>query len=68
MPWSAPLGGIIGAFAVIAGLLFVDRVGTGTLAGLTITATILTSLAIDHFSWFNLPQHALGRAERWGRC
>ena len=26
MPWWAPLGGIIGAFAVVAGLLFVDRV------------------------------------------
>lgn len=27
MPWWAPLGGVIGAFAVIAGLLFVDKVG-----------------------------------------
>ena len=27
MPWWAPLGGVVGAFAVIAGLLFVDKVG-----------------------------------------
>jgi transporter family-2 protein len=59
MPWWAPLGGLIGSFAVIAGLLFVDRVGAGTLAGLTITANILMSLAIDHYGWFNMPEHAL---------
>lgn len=59
MPWWAPLGGLIGAFAVIAGLLFVDKVGAGTFAGLTITANILMSLAIDHFGWFGLTVHPL---------
>jgi bacterial/archaeal transporter family-2 protein len=57
MPWWAPLGGLIGAFAVVAGLLFVDKVGAGAFAGLTITANILMSLAIDHFGWFDLPAH-----------
>jgi bacterial/archaeal transporter family-2 protein len=52
MPWWAPLGGLIGAFAVIAGLLFVDKVGAGPFAGLTITANILMSLVIDHFGLF----------------
>src|SRR5579862_846614 len=49
MPWWAPLGGIIGAFAVVAGLLFVGRVGAGPFAGLTITANILMSLLIDKY-------------------
>ena len=64
MPWWAPLGGIIGSFAVIAGLLFVDKVGAGTFAGLTITANILMSLAIDHFGLFGVQQHSMspGRA------
>ena len=48
MPWWAPLGGLVGAFAVIAGLLFIDKVGAGAFAGLTITANILMSLAIDN--------------------
>jgi transporter family-2 protein len=63
-PWWAPLGGIVGSFAVTAGLLFVDKVGAGALADLTITANILMSLAIDHFGWFGIPQHAVspGRA------
>ena len=32
MPWWAPLGGLVGALAVIAGLLFVDKVGAGAFA------------------------------------
>ena len=64
MPWWAPLGGIIGSFAVIAGLLFVDRIGAGVFAGLTITANILMSLAIDHFGMFGVETHTMspGRA------
>jgi transporter family-2 protein len=60
MPWWAPLGGVIGAFAVITGLLFVDKVGAGAFAGLTITANILMSLAIDHFGLFGVQQHSMG--------
>ncbi len=59
MPWWAPLGGLVGAFAVIMGLLFVDRVGAGPFAGLTITANILMSLVIDQFGLFGMPQHSL---------
>jgi len=59
MPWWAPLGGLVGAFAVIAGLMFVNRVGAGPLAGLTITANILMSLAIDHLGWFGMAAHPL---------
>jgi transporter family-2 protein len=54
MPWWAPLGGLVGAVAVIAGLLFVNKVGAGPFAGLTITANILMSLAIDKFGWFGM--------------
>jgi transporter family-2 protein len=59
MPWWAPLGGLVGAFAVIAGLLFVNKVGAGPFAGLTITANILMSLIIDHFGWFGMNVHPL---------
>ena len=59
MPWWAPLGGLVGGVAVVVGLLFVDQVGAGVLAGLTITANLLMSLAIDNFGWFHLPPHPL---------
>ena len=60
MPWWAPLGGLVGAAAVIAGLLFVGKVGAGAFAGLTITANILMSLVIDQFGLFGMETHALG--------
>jgi transporter family-2 protein len=59
MPWWAPLGGLVGAFAVVAGLLFVNKVGAGPFAGLTITANILMSLGIDKFGWFGMDIHPL---------
>jgi transporter family-2 protein len=59
MPWWAPLGGLVGAFAVVAGLLFVTKVGAGAFAGLTITANILMSLMIDHFGLFGMAVHSL---------
>jgi transporter family-2 protein len=59
MSWWAPLGGLGGAFAVIAGLLFVDKVGAGTFAGLTITANILMSLVIDKYGLFGIQVHPL---------
>ena len=59
MPWWAPLGGVIGAFAVVAGLVFVNRVGAGPFAAWLITANLLMSLVIDHFGWFGMDRHAL---------
>jgi transporter family-2 protein len=59
MPWWAPLGGLIGSVAVIAGLMFVDKIGAGPFAGLTITANLLMSLVIDKFGLFGMPVHAL---------
>ncbi len=59
MPWWAPLSGIIGAGAVVVGLMFVHKVGAGTLAGLTITANFLMSLLIDKYGWFGIEVHPL---------
>ena len=62
MPWWAPLGGLIGAGAVVVGLMFVNKVGAGTLAGLTITANIIMSLIIDKYGWFGVQVHPLSMA------
>ena len=53
------MAALAGAFAVVCGLLFVDRIGAGAFGGLTITANILMSLAVDHFGWFGIEQHAI---------
>lgn len=54
MPWYAPLGGVAGAVAVFGGLAFIDKVGAGPFNGLTLTANILTSLAMDALGLFGL--------------
>ena len=59
MPWWAPVGGIVGAVAVYAGLTLVTKIGAGPFNGLTITANILASLAIDHFGLLRMEVHAL---------
>jgi len=66
MPWWAPLGGLVGAFAVVAGLLFVGKVGAGAFAGLTITANILMSLVIDKFGMFGMETHSLSAGRMAG--
>ena len=66
MPWWAPLGGLVGAFAVVAGLLFVGKVGAGAFAGLTITANILMSLIIDKFGLLGMETHALSAGRMIG--
>jgi len=53
------VGGLLGADAVVTGLLFVDKIGAGPFAGLTITANILMSLAVDYFGLFGIQQHSL---------
>src|ERR1700735_5082997 len=58
MPWWAPLGGLVGAVQVYAGLTLVQKVGAGPFVGLTVTAALVTSLAVDHFGWFHMPAHA----------
>ncbi len=59
MPWWAPLGGLVGAVQVYAELTLVNKVGAGPFVGLTVTAALIASLAVDHFGWFDMPVHAI---------
>ena len=59
LPWWAPVGGLVGAVQVYAGLTQVKKVGAGSFMGLTVTAALLASLLIDHFGWFRMEHHPL---------
>lgn len=59
MPWWAPLGGLVGAVQVYAGLTLIHRVGAGPFVGITVTAALVMSLLLDHFGWFHMPVHAI---------
>jgi transporter family-2 protein len=59
MPWWAVIGGLVGAVQVYAGLTLVNRVGVGTFVGVTVTAALIASLAVDHFGWFRMQSHPI---------
>jgi transporter family-2 protein len=59
MPWWAPLGGLVGAVQVFAGLTLVSKVGAGPFVGITVTAALIASLVLDHFGWLHVPVHAI---------
>jgi len=59
MPWWAPLGGLVGAVQVYAGLTLVNKVGAGPFVGFTVTAALVTSLLVDHFGLFHMEVHAV---------
>ncbi len=57
MPWWAPLGGLVGAVQVYAGLTLVNKVGAGPFVGFTVTAALIASLVVDHFGLLQMPVH-----------
>ncbi len=59
-PWWAWVGGVGGALFITAMLYATDKVGAGTFTGLTVTAAIVTSVALDHFGALGLKEHAAG--------
>ncbi len=59
MPWWAPLGGLVGAVQVFAGLTLVSKVGAGPFVGITVTAALIASLVVDHYGFFHMPIHAI---------
>ena len=59
MQWWAPLSGLVGAVAVVAGLLFVDKIGAAALNGSIITGNLLASLLIDHFGLMGAEPHPI---------
>jgi transporter family-2 protein len=65
-PWWAWIGGALGAVYVLAGVLTVEKVGTGLFVCLSVTASILASLAIDHFGLVGMHRHAASPARLIG--
>lgn len=57
VPWWAWCGGVISVGSTIAGLVLAQRLGSGTFTGLTITASLITSVVLDQFGWIGFKQH-----------
>lgn len=57
VPWWAWLGGLCGAGSILCTILFARPLGSGVFTGLVVTASIITSVVLDHFG-------VIGFAER----
>ncbi len=56
-PWWSWTGGILGCAYVLAMVNAPEKVGAGMFVGITVTAAIVTSLALDHFGVLGLEPH-----------
>lgn len=59
-PWWSWLAGVAGLCILVARPYSAPHLGAGAFTGLTVTAAVVASLALDHFGWLGFEQHALG--------
>ena len=58
-PWWAWMGGFISISTTMIGLMYAQKLGSGTFTGLSITASICVSILLDHMGWIGFkPHHA----------
>ena len=60
VPWWGWIGGALGAVYVLATLLISKQMGAGVFIGLTVTAAIVTSIAMDHWGLMGFEAHPAG--------
>lgn len=55
--WWAWLGGLLSIGLTMTGLTLAHKMGSGVYTGLTLTASLLASIMLDHFGWMGFEQH-----------
>jgi bacterial/archaeal transporter family-2 protein len=60
VPWWGWLGGLLGFGFVAAMIYTAEGLGSALFIGLTVTASTLLSVALDHFGWLGFDQHPAG--------
>lgn len=58
-PAWAWVGGLLGAFYVVATIIVGPRLGAAALLALVVLGQLVTSLLVDHFGWLGFPAHPL---------
>ena len=56
-PWWAWLGGVISIASTLAGITLAQRMGSGVFTGLSVTASLVSSVLLDHFGWIGFKAH-----------
>src|SRR5580698_998730 len=57
IPWWAWSGGLLSIGLTLTGLTLAQKLGSGLYTGLTLTASLLTSITLDHFGLVGFKPH-----------
>jgi transporter family-2 protein len=57
VPWWAWMGGLISVVPTVIALIIVQRLGSALFTGLSITASLVTSVLLDHFGLIGFRHH-----------
>ena len=60
VPWWGWCGGLFGLVYVLAMMYVPDKVGAAIFTGLTVSAAVITSTALDHFGALGFETHPAG--------
>lgn len=66
VPWWAWLGGAVSIISTVIGLTLAQRMGSVLFTGASITASILTSVLLDHFGLIGFKPHPASPARLAG--
>lgn len=57
VPWWAWTGGILSIASTLSGLMFAQKMGSGVFTGISVTASLITSILLDHFGLLGFKVH-----------
>ncbi len=57
LPWWAWTGGLLSIASTVAGLTLAHKLGSGVFTGLSVTASLLTSIVLDQFGLLGFKTH-----------
>lgn len=60
------LGGLLGAYFVLAAIVAAPRIGPALFFGLLVTGQLLTSLLLEHFGWLGLERQPISLGKVFG--
>ena len=60
VPWWGWIGGVISAVYIVSMLVAPGQLGAGLFTGLTVTAAVVTSVALDNFGLVGFAVHPAG--------
>jgi transporter family-2 protein len=56
-PWWAYAGGMLSIVTTLIALMFAQKLGSGLFTGLSLSASVIVGILLDHMGWIGFKQH-----------